>query len=223
MPRRLYLLRHGQTEVNALNIIQGQLLNYPLNNYGTMQSELAAEVLSEVVFNRIYISPALRAKETAIKILESQKSDVLVEINSNIVEINFGILEGETFNEAEKLHPNLMKTYWRKPSQCAFPEGESLTQAKERIGQVVEAVIAKSDPNENILIVSHGGVMSLILICLFNLDMDAMFHAFRHNNCGLSIIEWQSIGQKLPNYRPKIICLNDISYLGEEYTARLKG
>lgn len=222
MPRKLYLLRHGQTDANAFGIIQGQSSNLPLNNIGIKQAELTAEALYKTNLNYVYVSPALRARQTAKKILENHNPMILSETHLNLAEINFGVLEGITFAEAEETYPNLLKIYRENPSQCVFTEGESMAEAYERIGQAINTILISHLKDESILIVSHGGAMSLIFLYLFNLDMDKMFHAVRHSNCGLSIIDLKTSIWNAPQSKPQIICLNDISHLKEEYVKRLE-
>lgn len=216
MPRQLYLLRHGQTDANAFGIIQGQSSNLPLNNIGIKQAEFTAAALSKTNLNYAYISPALRAKQTAKKILESHNPMVLSETHLNLAEINFGVLEGITFAEAEKTYPDLIKIYREKPSQCVFPNGESMASAYERVGRTVNTILINHSHNETIFIVSHGGALSLIFIYLFDLDMDKMFHAIRHHNCGLSIIGLETPVWYMSQHKPHITCLNNTGHLKEE-------
>ena len=52
--KELYFVRHGETDYNARAIVQGHLIDCPLNDAGRRQSEAAAERLSEVRFTVIY-------------------------------------------------------------------------------------------------------------------------------------------------------------------------
>ena len=223
MPKRLYLLRHGQTDANILDTVQGRLPDLPLNSTGEKQAELTAEALSEVNFNRIYMSPALRARQTAQKIFERHIPTALAETYPNFNEINFGDFEGRTFSKIEELYPDLLKTYREKPSQCVFPRGESMIEAYERAGRTINTIIINHPHNESVLIVSHGGIITLIFIYLFDLDMDKMFHAIKkHHNCSLSIIDFESYAWNTPLSKPHIVCFNDISHLKEEHDKRLR-
>ena len=137
-------------------------------------------------------------------------------ITEDLAEINFGILEGFSGKKAREKYPDLFKTYHEKPSQTYFPKGEHVTQAYKRVGRAIDEILAAHDLNENILIVSHGGSMAFMFIHIFKFDLDTMFHAIRHHNSGLSIIEWEK-----PD-KPSIICINDISHLKNEHAQRLK-
>lgn len=218
MPKRLYLLRHGQTDNNILNIIAGKSPDTPLNDTGLKQATLTARALSQTIVHHVYMSPALRAKQTAQKIVEHHIPFALTEVLENFEEINFGVLEGLPYKKAKELHENLLETYKQIPSRCVFPKGESVTEAYSRVGKSINRILKERPDNESVLIVSHGGTMALILIYLFGLDMDKMFHAIRHNNCGLSIIDLENLDKwNVPQHKPRIICVNDIGHLKEEH------
>lgn len=213
MARRWYLLRHGQTDANSYGIVQGQLCDFPLNNEGVRQAELTAQALACVPLNHIYMSPAVRAKQTAQKIFERHVPLVLAEILPGLLEINFGILENKTFEKVGELHSDLIRVYRENPSKCVFPEGESMTQAFQRVKKAVNHMLINNSNNENLLIVSHGDVLALIFVYLFDLDIDRVFQAIRHENCGLSVIELEGQAWRKLTNKPQIIRMNDISHL----------
>ena len=215
MPRRLYLVRHGETDANLFKIIEGRgaglspKYGNPLNYSGLWQACELGHALAGVKINHIYMSPLRRAVETADQICRWTDVNNMPLKRSTVrelAEINFGVLEGFNGQRAREKYPDLFKTYYSNPSLTFFPEGESVAQAYQRVSFALDKILAAHTSSENILIVSHGGVMTLIFIHIFNLNLDTVFHAIRHHNCGLSIIEWEK-----PN-SPKIICMNDISH-----------
>ena len=224
MPRRLYLVRHGETDANVFKIIEGRGAGFPeygapLNHTGLSQAGLLGRALAEVNFNHIYMSPAKRARETADKICHWTETDDMSlkkSVIPNLLEMNFGVLEGLDGGKAKEKYPDLFKTYREKPSQTVFPEGESVVGAYNRVGIALSEIVAEHNLNENVLIVSHGAPLTFIFIHIFKFDLDNMFYAIRHHNCGLSIIEWDK-----PD-NPKIVCMNDIGHLKNEHIQRLK-
>ncbi len=60
----IYIIRHGQTELNITNVLQGRS-NHPLNETGIRQAEEAAERLKDISFDVVYSSPLIRAVRTA--------------------------------------------------------------------------------------------------------------------------------------------------------------
>lgn len=226
MPRRLYLVRHGETEANRLMVIQGQnkkqslnpnTYGDSLNSTGVKQAIALGKALAHINFQSIYTSPAIRALNTTSIITsyndywyETFVGKIFPEIEDGLLEVDQGIFEGMSGKNIKVQYSELYDLYKRKPSQFAFPEGESMIEAKERVGRAIDRILHDLFFEENILAVSHGGTMSFAFIHIFGLDMDRMYHAIRHHNCALSIIEWPS-----PDSQPRIECLNASYYLQE--------
>lgn len=224
MPKRLYLARHGETDANLFKIIEGaKYLSYEygsaLNRNGLSQAYELGLALSEIKIHHIYTSPTRRTIETVRQIrhhlanYNDMPSNI---ISEDLAEIDFGILEGLNGQNAREKFPDLFKIHHEKPSQTVFPLGEKIVEAYQRVSRAIDKIFATHSFDENILIVSHGGVMALIFIKIFKLDLDTMFHAIRHHNCGLSIIEWEK-----PDF-PRIVCVNDISHLRSEHLRMIK-
>ena len=92
----LYLIRHGETEWNKQNRLQGNI-DVPLSAEGIRMAEGAAERLSEIHFNKIYSSPLSRAFTTAEIICKNQHD--LIKKDDRLREISFGAGEGMYYSE----------------------------------------------------------------------------------------------------------------------------
>ena len=66
----IYIIRHGQTEMNNRKVLQGRS-EHPLNDHGVRQAAEAAEKLKEVTFEKVFSSPLIRARQTAELIVPS--------------------------------------------------------------------------------------------------------------------------------------------------------
>ena len=62
--RMLYIVRHGQTDLNSRNVLQGRS-DHPLNPKGEEQAREIGDVLSDVRFDRVFSCPLKRALRTA--------------------------------------------------------------------------------------------------------------------------------------------------------------
>ena len=221
--RRLYLVRHGETEANRLKIIQGQNKQRPnygdyLNANGEKQAVLLGKALADVNFQFVCVSPARRAFDTANTVLFHNKhawrrmppaeKGLIFEVKKGLLELNQGTFEGMNTENVKTKHPELYDLYKTKPSQFTFPEGESMIEAKERVGRTIDRIFWEQPSAENILVVSHGGTIALAFIHIFGLDMDRMYYAIRHDNCAFSVIEWLS-----PGASSRIECMNNTSHL----------
>jgi broad specificity phosphatase PhoE len=67
----IYFVRHGETEYNVLNLMQGHM-DIPLNENGINQAKIAREELKDLKIDEIYSSPLIRAYKTAEIIKKSK-------------------------------------------------------------------------------------------------------------------------------------------------------
>lgn len=94
------LVRHGQTDWNYKEIIQGRE-NIPLNDIGKLQAIDSAKFLSNEKWDKIITSPLIRAKETAEAIAEFVKIDEIIE-DERFIERDFGLASGKPVHEFKK-------------------------------------------------------------------------------------------------------------------------
>lgn len=153
----LYLIRHGQTDWNLMNKIQGQY-DVPLNDTGRGQAINVTDKLSRLNLEYIISSDLSRASETAQII--GNKLNIRVDYDARLREYDFGILTGMTRN---MLDPNSEQAFFANPT---YFNAESFDAAFARVKGFLESV----DFNKNILVVTHGGVINFVLCYLENKD-----------------------------------------------------
>ena len=143
---KLLIVRHGQSEWNALGRWQGQA-DPPLTDVGEHQAKKATKKLG--LFDSIVSSPLQRAKNTASIISEiTGVGPVTTEIG--LIERDAGPWEGLTRIEIEKGWPGFLDSGHR-------PDGyESNPDLLSRIFEVLKKISKNSD---SILIVSHAGIV----------------------------------------------------------------
>ena len=104
----LYIMRHGKTEWNALNKLQGRT-DIPLNEKGRQMARAAGEEYRKVPFDVCYCSPLLRARETAEILLKGR--DVPILFDDRLREMSFGVCEGMTNYFQDKDSPIIMTAF----------------------------------------------------------------------------------------------------------------
>ena len=167
------LLRHGLSEGNANEIIQGQA-DYPLTDIGIAQAEALAQRWENErrQFDSIISSPQQRALQTAEIIAARLK--LQVEPDPLWMERHVGQLTGLTMEQAEKLHP-------RPPFLPLFQPfagtGESLFALYLRAGQAVESLLRR--PPGKYLVVSHGGILNRVLYIMLGIPPQPNFQGAR--------------------------------------------
>ncbi len=186
---KLYLLRHGQTDWNASYRLQGQT-DIPLNREGIHQAQKeAARVLSEgIVFDRVFTSPLIRARQTA-EIVSGLSADRIVE-DPRLIEMSFGPDEGTfySFDPAlrEKMTEN-HRNFAYHPQAYQPPEGaETFGQLISRTADFLKSLIAEyGNKPDTILVVSHGAALHAMLFTMLSrTDMEEYWQP-RIGNCRL--------------------------------------
>lgn len=154
----IYLMRHGADPSNRY----GGWSMYGLTELGRSQVHHAKGYLRNKGITQIYSSDLVRAKETA-EIVANELSLGIIYL-PQFRESNNGLLAGLLKTEAAEKYPGI---YWNALEWTeAWPEGESPEQFFHRIREAWYT-FKKQVGNSNVLLVSHGGVMNIIL-CLEN-------------------------------------------------------
>ena len=155
----LYVMRHGKTQWNELHKIQGQT-DTSLNDEGRMMAEAAREKYKDMHFDICYVSPLLRARETAEIFLKGR--DIPVIYDERLKEMCFGSYEGE-MNAIERNLP--IAVFFKDPADYVAADGvESIEQLMERTESFLEEyVYPQLKKGKDILIIGHGAMNSSIV------------------------------------------------------------
>lgn len=181
----LYFLRHGETEQNIKKTYYGTM-DVSLNEEGVNQSLKASRYLEGVIYDKIYCSERLRAIETAEIILRDREGSLI--LDSRINEINFGIFEGKTYEEIKRYYPE-EQTEWENDWKGFCPQGgESYVMFYERVKSFMEFI--KEGAEENILIVTHGGVIRTVYAYILNENLD-FYWKFASKNGDIALIKYK--------------------------------
>ena len=191
MPK-LYLIRHGQTEHNANEIIQGQI-DSPLTRLGQEQVELTAEKLKDINFTACYHSPLGRTTSTAREIL--QYHHIPVYPRDGLMEINMGRLEG-AIND-HRIHGEEFENFAVYPHKYTtpVPEGETYKSLTNRVYNCIREIAEKYRQDENILIVTHGGPLRSLLNPLISKPLSGFWFDPDIPPASISIVRWEKGGE----------------------------
>lgn len=157
-PTTVWLVRHALAEGNSGRCCGRS--DIPLAPEGLRQARAIAEKLSRESIAQVYASQLRRAVETA-RIL-AEPHGVSVRTMEELAEIDFGDLEGLTFEEIERRYPDAFRSWMTEPTQTQFPNGESFSQMRARVLGALKALLARHK-NESIAVVTHAGVIRLLL------------------------------------------------------------
>ncbi|MBS3994590.1 MAG: histidine phosphatase family protein [Alkaliphilus sp.] len=198
---RLYLVRHGETKWNAEFRAQGSK-NVELSDTGRKQAYLLADRMHSYGINKIISSNLDRAYETG-EILGA-KLNLKVEKLEDLKEMNFGVWEGLTMNEIQSKYSEHYTIWRNKPHDAEIPDGERLIHVQKRGLDSINKII-KTNPEQNIVVVSHGTMIKAIILGILDIDL-SYFYKIRQDNTCINVIDYKSYG-------PVVVTLNDIAHL----------
>lgn len=148
----IYIIRHGKTELNRSNVLQGRS-DYPLNDEGIRQAEVAAQILKDITYDYVFSSPLIRAVRTA-EIVVPQAS---IKIDERLIEMDYGPYEGMDLQNP----PPEIRMFFSDFIHNKAPEGmEQLSAVVDRAGKFIEDIRKLSG---NILISTHAIAMKGLL------------------------------------------------------------
>ena len=161
-----YILRHGETENNINEILQGCTVDSPLTKKGQEQAKRIAKELSHIHFDGGFSSDLSRAKRTAEIITLERK--LAIKTTQALREQCYGKYEGQPYEVIQSELKELLEEYERlndgEKWHFQLEEGmETDAQAGSRFITFIRE-IAVAYPTKTILLVSHGDVIKYFLI-----------------------------------------------------------
>lgn len=182
----LYFVRHGETDPNRQRIMQGRRVNAPLNRNGRMQADALAQRFSDIPLNAIYSSSLLRAIETADAVARRHPHVPRYRLDG-LDEMCWGVFEGEPWSD--RLQAMLTEMYARWDAgdyDYRVEEGESIYDVQRRCSSAVEQIL-EQNTGGNILVVSHGRLLRVLLATILDVGLDRM-DEFHHANTCVNVI-----------------------------------
>jgi broad specificity phosphatase PhoE len=183
---KIYLVRHGQTSWNQNQRLQG-LRDIPLNRTGIRQSQRLAQWYRNAGVRRIVSSPLLRARRTAQILAERTGRTPLTD--DRLREIDHGPWTGLRLETIEDRFPDEFATWSFFPEKLRMSNGESLIVVYRRCTRALLDLI-KENPNEDVLVVSHGVVNALLLCAAMGVSLSRM-REYSPRNAAVSVLTVQ--------------------------------
>lgn len=199
-PTRLWVLRHGQTEMSVQKQFSG-LSDPELTSHGREQARRAAAYVAGQLAGgaggsagagssagpaAIYSSPLKRTRQTAEAVAEALATKPRVHVTEALIEMNFGDWEGRTFAEVMEEFPlEHDACFW--DSAAAPSGGESPDDVLARVRPFLRDV-ARNHPGEDVVLVSHVTPIKSILRHAFCAS-GALYRTLHLDLAGLSVIE----------------------------------
>jgi 2,3-bisphosphoglycerate-dependent phosphoglycerate mutase len=189
---RILAVRHGETAWNRDTRIQGHT-DIELNEHGRWQATRLADALRDEPIDACYASDLLRALETAQAVARTRGQNVTT--HTGLRERCFGRFEGHTWAELEHRFPEESLAWRKRVPDFAPAGGESLMQLEARVVSTVQEIAARH-PGEQILMVSHGGVLDILYRAATRLGLQAP-RSWELTNTAINRLLWSPEGLSL--------------------------
>jgi 2,3-bisphosphoglycerate-dependent phosphoglycerate mutase/probable phosphoglycerate mutase len=159
MRTSIWLVRHGQTELNKARRYQGAT-DSPLTPFGLRQAEALARRLRRIPFKVAVVSPFLRTRLTAETILGDRDAPILDDARWN--ETHHGRWEGLTYREVGARFPEEAVARFADALHGRAAGGESLGEVARRVEEGWSALL-HTNPGGRVLVVTHATPVQLVL------------------------------------------------------------
>ena len=157
---RLLLIRHAQTVWNAAGRVQGQA-DPPLSERGHEQCEALGRRIEGCRLDALYSSDLERARLTAAAV--SRATAVPVRLDAGLREVGLGRWEGASAETLKRGDPELFARWTRDASWDVVPGGEGGRAFRQRVVEAMGRVVAGRGDNQTVAVVTHIGVIRLVL------------------------------------------------------------
>ena len=174
----IILIRHGLTLWNREARIQG-ISDVELAPEGLRQAELLAKNFPFDKVDAIYSSDLNRAKTTAEVI--ASRFNLPITTMAEFRETNFGSWEGRSFEDLAKEEPTEFKKFFLKPDMLNVEGAETFAEVQNRAVTALRKIAHEHDNNKNVVIVTHGAVIRVILTEILGMPLRKMWVIKQYN------------------------------------------
>jgi len=200
--KKIYIVRHGQTDYNLKGVVQGSGIDAPINENGRQQAAKFFEAHRHLKLDKVYYTGLQRTKQSIQQFLDLGLPHLaLPELN----EISWGKYEGVPMTHDENQYYLHMLSRWAQGDlDYAIAGGESPNLVKKRLKVGIAKILEEG--HEQVLVCMHGRAMRMLMSILLGYPLQYM-DLFEHQN--LCCYELTLMGEeqfRLDRY-------NDTSYL----------
>ena len=196
------MVRHGQTDFNLKNIVQGSGVDTDLNEKGRAQAAAFFEKYKDVPFDKVYTSALKRSQQSVEKFLDR---GIAHEALAGLNEISWGTKEGHRVTATEDEYYHFMIKQWQLGNTTLkIEKGESPEDVVERMKPAVDHIM-RQEHERTVLICMHGRAIRILLCHLLNYPLKSM-DLFEHENLCLYILNHTGSMFQVELY-------NDVSHL----------
>lgn len=187
--KKIYLIRHGQTDYNLKGVVQGSGIDAPLNRNGQRQAQAFFDHYQSVPFEKVFYTGLQRTKQSVQGFLDL---GIPHEAVPDLNEISWGRYEGVPMtNEENKYYEHMLERWASGDLDYAIEGGESPNIVAKRLKKGIDYILAQ--PEKLVLICMHGRAMRVLISLMLGYNLKYM-DTFKHQNLGLYILNQNELG-----------------------------
>jgi probable phosphoglycerate mutase len=182
-------MRHGQAENNVSRTLVGRHIESHLTSQGKEQAADVAKQLKTIPIDKVYVSPVIRATETAQIVCETLGMDY--EIDERLYEIELGKLVGMNYEEVTTKYGDLFLRFYAEHDPVLASFGvEPFADVKKRVKSLLDDALKKHE-DSNVLMVTHLDPIKAALATLLDLKPEALYR-WHIRNASLTVLKHES-------------------------------
>jgi broad specificity phosphatase PhoE len=184
--KKIYLIRHGQTQFNLQNIVQGSGVDTDLNERGQEQAHAFFQAYHDIRFDKVYTSSLKRSQQSVQRFIDR---GIPHEKLSGLNEISWGNKEGHKITPEEDEYYHYMLKQWQVGNtSLRIEKGESPDDVVVRMKPALDLIMSRPE-EETVLICMHGRAIRILLCMMLNYPLKSM-DMFEHENLCLYLLNW---------------------------------
>lgn len=191
--KKIYIVRHGQTDFNKNGILQGKGVNAPLNERGIGQAKAFFEAYKNEGFQFAYTSTLQRTTQSIQSFIDL---GIEVSAQEGLCEISWGSSDGSVIAEFPE-YMEICNKWTEGEITLKAMDGESPVEVAERQLPVIDLI--KSAPYNKVLVCMHGRAIRILLCQLLGQDLIHM-DDYKHHNLGLYVVNFDGEKFELETY-----------------------
>jgi len=183
-------MRHGQAENNVSRTLVGRHIESHLTSQGKDQAADVAKQLKSIPIDKVYVSPVIRAIETAQIVCETLGMDY--EIDERLYEIELGKLVGMNYEDVTTKYGDLFLRFYAEHDPVLASFGvEPFAAVKQRVKSLLDDALKKHE-DSNVLMVTHLDPIKAALATLLDLKPEALYR-WHIRNASLTVLKHESM------------------------------
>lgn len=194
IPKTLYIIRHGETDLNSQGIIQGRGMNTDLNEKGRLQAEAFYRHYQHIPFDHVFTSTLKRTHQTVASFIANK---IPWKQHSGLDELAWGVYEGKPSEITKPAFTKLTTAWAGGALHEKFEGGESPMEVRTRQLEALEEL--KNLAASEVLVCMHGRALRIFLCVLSGTSLMEM-DTFPHSNTTLYKVAFDGLAFKIVDY-----------------------